>query len=341
MAAAFAAATSVIAFAGPLEDGIAAYDRDDYDTAMQLLRPLAEQGDADAENSVGMMYLSGHGAPENQQQAFQWISKAADQDNAEAEGHLGDLYFHGWGTANDLVSASRWYALAANRGIPDAQYSLGAMYENGFGVTMDNILALKWAIVAVSHFPDSRAEARRLAAVDRDRRMEAMTAGQIAQAQRLAAAWRVLPAQDGVTPEKAAALALQKNDFATAAQLYLPLANQGFPDDQSIVGALYATGMGVPQDINEGIRWFRLAAQQGDPAAEDWLGLSYEEGDGVLRDYRHAYMWYSLAARPADPDAVTYAQHRDSIASKMSAEDLSVARSLADRCIASGYQDCD
>ena len=44
------------AAAGPFEDSAAAYQRGDYTTALQLLRPLAEQGDADAQYNLGVLY---------------------------------------------------------------------------------------------------------------------------------------------------------------------------------------------------------------------------------------------------------------------------------------------
>jgi uncharacterized protein len=47
------------AYAGPLEDAADAYKRSDYATAMRLLRPLAEQGNAAAQSNLGFMYLHG------------------------------------------------------------------------------------------------------------------------------------------------------------------------------------------------------------------------------------------------------------------------------------------
>ena len=38
-------ATTGPAAAGPLEDGLAAFEANDYTTALRLLRPLADQGD--------------------------------------------------------------------------------------------------------------------------------------------------------------------------------------------------------------------------------------------------------------------------------------------------------
>ena len=51
--------------AGPFEDGIAAYSRGDYPTAMGLLRPLADQGNASAQSYLGFMYLYGRGVPQD------------------------------------------------------------------------------------------------------------------------------------------------------------------------------------------------------------------------------------------------------------------------------------
>ena len=47
---------AVPAVAGPLEDGLEAYEKGDYATALRLWRPLAEQGDADAQSNLGLMY---------------------------------------------------------------------------------------------------------------------------------------------------------------------------------------------------------------------------------------------------------------------------------------------
>jgi len=51
--------------AGPFEDRIAAYRRGDYPTAMGLLRPLANQGNALAQHNLGFTYLNGHGVAQD------------------------------------------------------------------------------------------------------------------------------------------------------------------------------------------------------------------------------------------------------------------------------------
>lgn len=51
------------AVADPFEDGVAAYQRNDYATALRLWRPLAEQGHTDAQFNLGFMYETGGAIP--------------------------------------------------------------------------------------------------------------------------------------------------------------------------------------------------------------------------------------------------------------------------------------
>src|SRR4030088_436098 len=86
------------AFAGPVEDAFAAYGRGDHATALRLVRPLANQGDAHAQIFLGTMYADGKALPQNYVDAVKWVRTAADHRDASAQGLLGDLYLKGiWG----------------------------------------------------------------------------------------------------------------------------------------------------------------------------------------------------------------------------------------------------
>lgn len=61
-----------VAVAGPLEDGFAAYQRGDYAEAMRVWQPLAEQGDAFAQGTLGFMYGTGQGVPQDYAEAVRW-----------------------------------------------------------------------------------------------------------------------------------------------------------------------------------------------------------------------------------------------------------------------------
>ena len=78
--------------AADLETGGAAYDRGDYATALEEWRPLAEQGDADAQLGLGAMYFYGQGVPQDYAEAVKWYRLAAEQGQADAQIALGFMY---------------------------------------------------------------------------------------------------------------------------------------------------------------------------------------------------------------------------------------------------------
>ena len=185
---AFAAIVLVLSYAapvaaGPLEDGTAAYDGGDYATALRLLRPLANQGNADAQIKLGLMYLRGDGVPQNDGEALKWYRLAADQGNAYAQANLGLMYHVGQGVPQNHDEAAKWFWLAANRGVASAQALLGFMYADGQGVPQDYVRAHMW-------FSLSAAQGGQVAAIERDSIAKLMTPAQIAEAQKLAREWQ-------------------------------------------------------------------------------------------------------------------------------------------------------
>jgi TPR repeat protein len=65
--------------AGPLEDADIAIKRRDYATALRLIRPLAEQGDASAQYNLGVFYDNGLGVPQDHVRALMWLNLSAAQ----------------------------------------------------------------------------------------------------------------------------------------------------------------------------------------------------------------------------------------------------------------------
>ena len=133
-----------VAAAGPLEDGNAAYRRGDYAAAMQILRPLAEQGNAIAQYNLGVMYEHGQGVAQNYAEAVKQYRLAADQGLAYAQNNLGHMYDEGRGVAENYPNALKWYRLAADQGSPDAQHKIGFLFALGYGVPQSDVEAVKW-----------------------------------------------------------------------------------------------------------------------------------------------------------------------------------------------------
>jgi TPR repeat protein len=134
MAAVVPFVSESVVFAEQLQDGITAYDRQDYVTALHLLQPLADQGSAAARVKLGEMYATGHGVPKDEMLAVKWYRKAADQNLAVAQYNLGVIYRNGLGVSQDDTVAVQWFLKAADQGLGYAQYNLGVMYQNGQGI---------------------------------------------------------------------------------------------------------------------------------------------------------------------------------------------------------------
>jgi hypothetical protein len=158
LALAVIAVPSSACLADPLADGVAAYDRGDYATALRILQPLADQGVPYAQYQLGAMYEDGNGVA---------------QSDAES---------------------ARLYRLAAETGLPVAQANLAVCYEQGRGVPRDLTQALLWYTLAAARETQSRR--RDLVVRERDRLARRLTPAQIQQVQALLADWRPREARE-------------------------------------------------------------------------------------------------------------------------------------------------
>ena len=164
-------------------EGAVAYIIGEYPRALKELMPLAEQGDAPAQNILGQMYANGHGVPQDYAEAVKWYRKAAEQGDAPAQNILGEMYAYGRGVPRDDAQAVQWYRKAAEQGFGWAQYNLGEMYENGRGVHQNKILAYAlYNLAAANKNPLSANKARG----NRDRLAEGLSREALLRGQELA-----------------------------------------------------------------------------------------------------------------------------------------------------------
>jgi len=169
------------AWAGVYE-GIAAWKRGDYATALREFKPMAERGDAGAQYNLGVMYANGRGVPRDDAEAAKWFNKATEQGNAKAQYALGLLYGHGHGVPQDYAKAVSLWLPIAEKGDTAAQYVLGIMYAKGQGVPQDYLQAYKWYNLAAS-------KGDKLAVAARDTLAARMTPADLSEAQRLSREW--------------------------------------------------------------------------------------------------------------------------------------------------------
>lgn len=227
-------------------DGERAYLAEEYDKALAILRPLAEQGDSDAQVTLGLMYDHGHGVARDPQQAVAWYSRAAEQGVAAAQHDLGVKYFQGKGIEQDYRKAARWWQQAADAGLADSQFNLGLMYYHGQGLTQDYV----------------KAAGLFQRAADQD----------YVNAQYTLA---IMYATGQGIPQ----------DYDKALPLFRKAANQGLAEAQYNLGVFYENGHGVARDTAVARRWYRQAADQSVTKAQARLEkLASDKTEGPAAD---------------------------------------------------------
>jgi hypothetical protein len=242
--------------AGPLEDAAAAFQRGDYATSLKLWRPLAEEGNAEAQDNLGRLFLSGRGVPEDHVAAVGWLTKAANQGRTRAQVLLGFVYEGDFGVAADDAEAARWFAKAAEQGDLIGETRIANDYYNGRGVGQDVAEAARWY--------------RKLADL-----------GDVFSQSMLASIY-----VDGRGVGQ---------DYAEAVRWYAKAADLGYADAQYHLGLLYRDGQGVTRDDVQAHKWLSLAAAAANPvpeatSARDFLAAKLT-ADQIAEAQRLAREW--------------------------------------------------
>jgi len=113
--------------------GLSWYKQQNYEIAAKFWKPLAQEGDCDAEYAMGLLYLGGLGVWRNYDDAFTLWKRSAGQGQAQAQVSLAIMYAHdsmpytiidcrkGCGVERNLVEAYKWLSIAVEVGAPSEQ----------------------------------------------------------------------------------------------------------------------------------------------------------------------------------------------------------------------------
>ncbi len=111
---------------GALATAEAAHARGDYETALTLFLPLAEQGHVGARVALGGMYLNGDGVATDSAAARGWFLRAARQNSPDAIFHLAEFRRTGRGVPFDTGYAVLLYRKAARLGHAGVKLPVGS-----------------------------------------------------------------------------------------------------------------------------------------------------------------------------------------------------------------------
>lgn len=131
--------------ASTIADAERAYMEGNFDLAVELFLPHAENGDVSAQYNLGVIFED---HLTDFERAFHWTQKAAHQGDTDAQIRLASMYKSGVGTTPDPEKALRYFQLSAEQGNMHARANLAHMYLNGDGTEQDHALGVSWLIKA-------------------------------------------------------------------------------------------------------------------------------------------------------------------------------------------------
>ena len=221
--------------------------------ALDILLPLARNGDPLAMRQTGLAYIDDQAGHRSVTEAAFWLGEAAARDDAPAAYELGRLFKYGDdGLRPDRARAAELFSTAlelaqapADSGSAEHQWLLGSAHWHGHGVRRNRKRGLHWM---------------RLAAEQGDVDYQAM----------LGSALWFAPELTG--------------DMDEAIHWTSQAAEQGHGGAQYHLAAHYAQGEEVPQDFRKAAKWYRRAARQGDAEATYNLACMYLDGEGMPPD---------------------------------------------------------
>lgn len=305
------------------------------------LEAKAEEGNPDAQVSLGRAYEVGNGVPKSDQQAVKWYRAAAEQGNAKAQNSLGQMYRSGRGVSLDKVEAVGWYRRAARQKDPSAMFNLGTAYYNGDGVGIDDVTSFAWfllaqefgsrpAVDAVKRMTD---DAGNLEANAFEKIGDMYQKGDdLPKSSNDAVNWYRRAAENGEARVQVKLANLLLHDTKGTAnddevrRLCEKAAKQNFPPGAYCMGELYRQGLGVQRDLPKAAALFSEAARMGLADAALRLGEMYWKGEGLKQDKTSAYEFTYLASVAGVPEAT---QEKERLEKELTHKELQKGKAKA------------
>ena len=122
-----------------------AYNKQDFKIVYELYSQLADEGNADAQTSLGFMHQNSQGCEKDEAKTLELYTKASEQNQPYALFNLAILYSNGLGgVEHDQFKAHDLFMEAATREVPPAMYEVALMLERGLGCQQNYSEAAFW-----------------------------------------------------------------------------------------------------------------------------------------------------------------------------------------------------
>ena len=252
-----------------LEAGKAAYLDQKYENALKILRPLAKEGNSEAQHYIELIKKTGYNTEPSYEdgkaaylkndfkRALEILKPLAEGGDSWSQYILSLMYESGQGVKKSQEESMKWLILAAESGVPKIQYDLGIRYFYGYGVEQNYIEAAKWwessanAGIADSQYNLGLMYYRGIG-ITKDKNKAKLLIEKAAKQD-----------HDKAQHRLAMLYALDGEDFLTSLSWLNKSAKQNNVEAQYNLGVYYERGYGVPKNLDKAKEWYQLAANQG------------------------------------------------------------------------------
>ena len=252
-----------------LEAGKAAYLDQKYENALKILKPLAKEGNSEAQHYIELIKKTGYNTEPSYEdgkaaylkndfkRALEILKPLAEGGDSWSQYILSLMYESGQGVKKSQEESMKWLILAAESGVPKIQYDLGIRYFYGYGVEQNYIEAAKWwessanAGIADSQYNLGLMYYRGIG-ITKDKNKAKLLIEKAAKQD-----------HDKAQHRLAMLYALDGEDFLTSLSWLNKSAKQNNVEAQYNLGVYYERGYGVPKNLDKAKEWYQLAANQG------------------------------------------------------------------------------
>lgn len=239
------------------------------------LEKYAENGNATAQNNLGVVYQKGSGVEADLGKAIYWFTKGAEGGNDKAMVNLGAAYLKGTGVDQNIPEAVRLFEKAALQMNQGAFYNLALLYREGLGVEKNPETAFRYALKAA----DADEVSERF---DEDALFKKEDKDISGSAQFMVSSF--YHSGFGTSP-----------DMEKSMQYLRRAAENDHPVAAYIMGNFCENGAGVEKSLFMSERFYRKAADNGFPLAAYLLGSRYATGDVFKKNEENAVKYLTLA----------------------------------------------
>ncbi|MDR3181596.1 MAG: sel1 repeat family protein [Planctomycetaceae bacterium] len=292
-------------------DYIVAAAEKGHPNCIQCLQVAAHNGHAKGQYFLGCLYQFGDGLPADIQTALHWFIQSAEQGYADAQCRLGILYLSGEnGVESDPETAVQWFRLAAAQNDEVAQCRLARCSAFGIGTEQNFDEAAKiWTECAKEcrKYPQGEPISQyELARLKLNKDYSGNNPKEAVKRLRKSAQQDYVPAQTQLGIYLYEGLGdIVKQNLKEARRLFYKAAKQNDSVAQYYLGEIYADGNGVPSNRKDAFKWFQKSANDGYVPAQQKLAYYYLNGIGTNKNENAGYFILASLALWGDDEALT------------------------------------